>query len=550
MISLRSLGSQINALKALAIAAMALSVFGFGGAQAQTVTGTATPASTTPSQPVTVSLAYSGFTVQNIGYQFRVYFDSTQLTFVSATNGAAPVGAYQGDSGALADGANGDGVAATNSYVELVWADFGNSAWPTAAAGTLGTVSFTTTAAFAGTSVSLRESASGARVRGVPGTAVPIGFTAPPAPTVSVAASLAALNDSAGNVSTLTFTASAAAPAGGFSVAITPPAASGRYTTSCASPITIAAGQTQATCSVTATPNTVPGDGSVTATTTVLAGTGYAVGSPPSASVSINDDDVAPSVSVAATPPTLSNGTGGSSTYTFTASAVAPVGGLSVTFTPPAASALYTTTCVSPIVIAATTTTRTCTVTAVTPATTNATATATVTITGGSAATYSIGTPSAASVVVTSAVPTVTVSASPTSLANAAGNVSTVTFTASSAAPAGGLSVPFTPPATSAFYTTTCVSPIVIAAGTLTATCTITAAPTKPTTGGSAVATATLLAGPGFIIGTQGSASVQVGFVPPEPLVAVPTMSAVSLGLMSLLIFGFVAFGQRRRANK
>ena len=164
MISLRSLSSRINALKALAVTGLVLLVVGFGGAHAQTVTGTATPASTTASQPVSISLAYSGFTVQNIGYQFRVYFDSTQLTFVSATNGAAPASAYQGDSGALPDAANGDGVAATNTYVELVWADLGN-AWPTNPAGTLATISFTTTAAFAGTSVSLRESATGARVR-------------------------------------------------------------------------------------------------------------------------------------------------------------------------------------------------------------------------------------------------------------------------------------------------------------------------------------------------------------------------------------------------
>lgn len=548
MISLRSLSSRINALKAFAVAGMAFSVFGFGGAQAQTVTGTATPASTTPSQPVTVSLAYSGFAVQNIGYLFRVYFDSTQLTFVSATNGAAPASAYQGDSGVLPDGANGDGVAATNSYVELVWADLGN-AWPTAAAGTLATVSFTTTAAFSGSSVSLRESATGARVRNVPGTAVPIAFTAPPTPTVSVTASPAALNDSAGNVSTVTFTASAAAPAGGFSVAITPPASNARYTTTCASPITIAAGATTATCTVTATANTVPGDGTVTATTTVLAGAGYAVGSPASASVTVNDDDVAPSVSVTATPTTLSNSTGGSSTYTFTASAAAPVGGLSVTITPPAASALYTTTCASPIVIAAATTTKTCTVTAVTPATVNATATATVTITGGSASTYSIGTPGTASVVVTSAVPTVTVSASRTSLSNAAGNVSTVTFTASSAAPAGGLSVPFTVPAASGFYSTTCVSPIVIAAGATTATCTITAAVTAPASG-TATATVTLLAGTGFIVGAPATVSVQVGFVPPPATLPVPTMSPIALGLMALMIFGFVAFGQRRRINK
>ena len=332
MISLKFLSSRIKGLKAFAVAAMVLLGLGFGGAQAQpAVVGVGNPTQQIPSQPVFITLNYSGFTVQNIGYQFRIYFDSTQLTFVSATNGAAPASAYQGDSGALADTLNGDGVAATNSYVELVWVDLGNS-WPAAPAGQLGQLMFNATAAFAGTSVNLRESATGARVRNVAGSSVRINLTPAQNPTVSVAASLAALNDSPANVSTLTFTSSAAAPAGGLPVNITPATANARYTTNCVSPIVIPAGLTTRTCTVTAPPNTIPGDGTVTATTTILAGAGYDVGAPPSAAVSVNDDDVAPTVRVAAAPTTLSNNTGGSSTVTFTSSAAATAGGLSVTF--------------------------------------------------------------------------------------------------------------------------------------------------------------------------------------------------------------------------
>ena len=545
MISLKFLSSRIKGLKAFAVAAMVLSGLGFGGAQAQpAVVGTATPASTTASQPVSLSLDYSGFTVQNIGYQFRVYFDSAQLTFVSATNGAAPAGAYQGDSGAVIDTLNGDGVAATNRYVELSWVDLGNS-WPTAPAGKLATISFTTTAAFAGTSVSLRESATGPRVRNVPGTAVPIAFTAPPAPTVSVAASLAALNDSPGNVSTLTFTSSAAAPVGGFSVNITPATANARYTTSCVSPIVITAGNTTATCTVTATANTTPGDGTVTATTTILAGAGYAVGATPSAAVSVNDDDVAPTVRVAAAPTTLSNNTGGSSTVTFTSSAAATAGGLSVTFTPPAANAQYTTTCVSPILITAGNTTATCLIAAVTPPTTNATAIATVTITGGSPATYSIAAApnNSASVTVTATVPTVTVAAAPTSITT--GGVSTVTFTASTA-PVGALVISVTPPTPNALFSTTCGSTITITAPATTATCTITALAGA----GSVTALVSINAGARYVVGVPSSASVQVGFVPILESIPVPTISPVALALLTLMIFGFVAFGQRRRINK
>lgn len=142
-------------------------------ASAQSVTGTWTPTSAGASVPVTLSLAYTGFATQNTGYTFRVYFNSAALTFVSAVSTTPPAAAYQGDSGVVADGANGDSDAATDSYVELVWVDLGN-AWPTNAAGNLGTVAFTTSGSFNGTSVNLRESATGPQARGVAGTAAPL----------------------------------------------------------------------------------------------------------------------------------------------------------------------------------------------------------------------------------------------------------------------------------------------------------------------------------------------------------------------------------------
>ena len=534
-----------SSIQAWAKACIAVTAITMSAASAaDTVTGVFAPPSVTASSASNLTLSYNAFVAKDLGFVLRIYYNAAQVTpgtFAPST----PPGSAQPMSAALPGTLA--SCAGANTFTRLNWLDLGN-AFPTPDNGTLGTLPFTTSATFAAPSLVcwVDDTTGGTNPRNITGNAT-LNFTVPPAPTVSVAASPAALNDSAGNISTLTFTSSAAAPAGGFSVNITPATANARYTTSCVSPIVIAAGTTTATCTVTATPNTVPGDGTVTATTTVLAGTGYAVGTPASAAVTVNDDDIAPSVSVTATPAALSNSTGGVSTYTFTASAAAPVGGLSVTITPPAASALYTTTCASPIVFAAATTTKTCTVTATTPATTNATATATVTITGGSAATYSIGVPSSASVVVTSSVPTVTVSATPTALANAVGNVSTVTFTASSAAPAGGLSVPITPPAASAFYSTTCVSPIVIAAGATTASCTITAVVTAPAGGGSATAVVAVLAGPGFIVGASAAASVLVGFVPLPPSLPVPAMSPIALGLLALMIFGFAAFGQRRQ---
>lgn len=109
------------------------------------------------------------------------------------------------------------------------------------------------------------------------------------------------LVDSAAQVATCTVTVDGAAPAGGLSVALTPPAANPRYSSTCASPLVIAAGATEATCTITATDNTTPGDGDVTATVTLLAGTGYELGPDFTDTVTVHDDDVAPTVTAVPT---------------------------------------------------------------------------------------------------------------------------------------------------------------------------------------------------------------------------------------------------------
>ncbi len=102
----------------------------------------------------------------------------------------------------------------------------------------------------------------------------------------------------AGGVLTYTFTrsgGSAAAQAATLSVNTTAPATSSRYSTTCGASITFAASTSTATCTVTAIDN-VAVDGNVTATVAVAAPTvagAYTVGSPSSATGTINDDDVA-----------------------------------------------------------------------------------------------------------------------------------------------------------------------------------------------------------------------------------------------------------------
>lgn len=124
-----------------------------------------------------------------------------------------------------------------------------------------------------------------------------------PVPSVSVACNPATLFDRADQMSTCTVTLSEPAPAGGLPITLTPPASSDRYTTTCASSLTVEAGATTATCTITAIANTKAGDGDVVATLALVAGNAYALGAPASASVTVRDDDLA----VAPTPvPTLS----------------------------------------------------------------------------------------------------------------------------------------------------------------------------------------------------------------------------------------------------
>lgn len=133
-----------------------------------------------------------------------------------------------------------------------------------------------------------------------------------PVPNVSLVCAPSTLVDAADQVSTCTVTSDVQAGSAGISVNLTPPASSPRFTTSCASALTIPAGGTTATCTITATANTVVGDGDVVANLAIAAPTAlgdYAVtGSP--AQVTITDDDVAPPQPAAPTPVPALGGVG------------------------------------------------------------------------------------------------------------------------------------------------------------------------------------------------------------------------------------------------
>lgn len=194
----------------------------------------------------------------------------------------------------------------------------------------------------------------------------------PPLPVVTLSCTPDTLVDAASKVSTCTITSDTAAPTGGLSVALTLPASNPtRYTTTCASPILIKAGEKTAQCTITAVENTVPGDGSATATlalATPAAGAPYTLGTPTSATVTVNNDDdyVA---NLTCTPTTLVDAPNNVSTCTLTLNGAAPSGGLTVGITPPGASTRYTTTCGTSLTVPQGQTSTTCTITA-TPNTT------------------------------------------------------------------------------------------------------------------------------------------------------------------------------------
>jgi len=130
-------------------------------------------------------------------------------------------------------------------------------------------------------------------------------ITAAPVPQASVACTPSELTDSANQVSTCTVTLSPA-PTQAISINLVLLAGSPRYSTSCVSPITIAANETTATCTITATENTVAGDGNVTAELSIAPPTvadAYSVSGSP-AQVVIKDDDK-PAVAAATPVPTL-----------------------------------------------------------------------------------------------------------------------------------------------------------------------------------------------------------------------------------------------------
>lgn len=363
----------------------------------------------------------------------------------------------------------------------------------------------------------------------------------------------AVLVDADANVATCTVTLNEPAPAGGLLVGLTPPAGNARYSTSCGSSMSIAAGATTAQCTITATPNALPGDGDVTAAIALSAPAAlddYELATPSSASVLIQDDD--PYVAtLMCDPATLFDSAGNTSTCTVGLNGPAPTGGMTVALTPPASHARYETTCGTSVSIAQGATSTTCTITA-TPNTVVGDGDVSAVLALGappSGAGYQVGSPNTATVAVRNddqALPVASLNCTPAQLTDSDNQVATCTITLDGPAPAGGLALQMGVPAASSRYSTSCASPMLVAAGASTASCTVTATANTTPGDGDVVASLSLLPGTGYALGT---AAAQVTVKDDDRAGALAPIPTLSPWLLTLLSAGLGVLAWRRKSS-
>ncbi len=303
-------------------------------------------------------------------------------------------------------------------------------------------------------------------------------------------------------------------------------------------------------------------EGAETVIMTLNTGAGYTLGAVATQTQSIADDDSPQVVTVAVNGPVSE--AGGVLTYTFTrsgGSAAAQAATLSVNTTAPATSSRYSTTCGASITFAASTSTATCTVTAIDNVAVDGNVTATVAVAAPTVAgAYTVGSPSSA---------TGTINDDDVAVNAVAGN----TGSATSAGIVEGGIARFSvscPTLTSAFTVNYSITPAVPATGdafvgggaTGSVTCPVGAAglvavPTTVQTlddtviGNTRTYTMTIsvpTAQPAPAATVIGNAVAVVSVADNDRPLVIPTMGAIGLGLMSLMLAGLAAFQRRRRA--
>ena len=248
-----------------------------------------------------------------------------------------------------------------------------------------------------------------------------------------------------GTAATFTVELSSAAPTGGLTIALTVADASGSdfvaSSNEGAKTLAFNASDTSKTYSVATVSDTVD-EASGDVKVTVGTGTGYTVGAPSSATVTVNDDD-APAATITATTSPVTEGSAAS--FTVTLSSAAPDGGLTIALTVADASSsdfvASSNEGSKTLAFAQGDTSKTYSVATVSDTVDEASGAVTVTV--GSGTGYTVGTPASASVTVNDDdAPAATIKARTSPVTE--GTAATFTVTLSTAAPTGGLTIALT----------------------------------------------------------------------------------------------------------
>ena len=307
---------------------------------------------------------------------------------------------------------------------------------------------------------------------------------------------------------TFTVTLSSAAPAGGLTISVGVTDSGSYIDEPAPTAVFIAGGATTVTLAVSTEDDTTnEPDGIITAELT--AGAGYTVGTPNTALVTVNDDDVAPDpdapvASISAAPTTITEGE--VATFRVTLGSAAPAGGLTISVGVTESGSYISGSAPATVVIAEGATTGTLTVSTADDNLDEPAGIITAELTAGAG--YAVGTLSTALVTVNdNDDPSARISAAPTTITE--GEVATFRVTLSSAAPADGLTISVGVTESGSYITGSVLTTVFIAAGARTGTLTV-LTDNDEMGERSGIITVRITTGAGYTVGTPSRALVTV----------------------------------------
>ena len=313
-----------------------------------------------------------------------------------------------------------------------------------------------------------------------------------------------------GTAATFTVTLDLAAPAGGLTISVGVTQSGSYIEGSAPATVVIAEGATTGTLTVsTEDDNRDEPTGSITAE--LNAGAGYTVGTPSTAMVTVNDNDVAPSPDApvasisAAGPTTITEGT--AATFTVALDRAAPAGGLTVSVDVTESGSYIADLAPATVVIASGATTVTLAVSTEDDEMGERSGSITVRITTGAG--YTVGVPSTATVTVNDDdVLLASISAAdPTTITE--GTAATFTVALDQAAPASGLTISVGVTESGSYIAGSAPATVIIAVGATTGTLTVSTEDDSIDEADGSI-TAELNAGAGYTVGTPSTAMVTV----------------------------------------